>query len=56
MSKVCEEKLYLQHREGYLKKRQVLVVGAPLLRGTEAPISQPNRESQKVCYLLGAKI
>ncbi|GAB0205522.1 hypothetical protein GRJ2_003017800 [Grus japonensis] len=38
------------------KKRRVLVVGDPLLRGTKVPICQPDRESQEVCCLLGAKI
>jgi len=38
------------------KKSQLLVVDDSLLRGTEAPICQPDRESHEVCCLPGAKI
>ncbi|GAB0210389.1 hypothetical protein GRJ2_003504700 [Grus japonensis] len=38
------------------KKRRVLIVGDSLLRGTEAPICRPDRESREVYCLLGAKI
>jgi len=42
---------------GYCTKRpRVLVVGDSLLRGTEVPICQPDREAREVCCLLGAKV
>lgn len=36
--------------------KSLLVVGNPLLRGTAAPICQPDREAGDLCCLLGAKI
>lgn len=42
---------------GYCKKKHyVLVVDNSLLKSTEAPLCWPDRESQEVCYLPGAKI
>ncbi|KAM7138764.1 uncharacterized protein RBU57_016504 [Macrochelys suwanniensis] len=38
------------------RKRRVVVVGDPLLRGTEAPICRPDISSREVCCLPGARI
>ena len=38
------------------KKKRVLVAGDSLLRGTEAPICQPDRESCDICCLPGDKV
>uniref|UniRef100_A0A8D2KRG4 SGNH hydrolase-type esterase domain-containing protein n=1 Tax=Varanus komodoensis TaxID=61221 RepID=A0A8D2KRG4_VARKO len=37
-------------------RRQVIVVGDSLLRGTEAAVYRPNLETREVCCLLGAHI
>ena len=42
-----------RHRE---KKRRVLAVGDPRLRGTEAPTCRPDREAREGCCFLGAEV
>jgi len=44
------------HSRYHKKKQQVPLVGNSLLKGTEAPICRPDRESREVCCLPGAKV
>ena len=51
-----EETTPAAHSGYYKMKQWVLIVGDSLLKGTEAPICQPDREAPEVCYLPGAKV
>lgn len=54
---VLHEETILAACSGYhKKKRHVLVVGDPLLKGIETSLFQPDRESQDVCCLPRARI
>uniref|UniRef100_A0A8D0KK09 SGNH hydrolase-type esterase domain-containing protein n=1 Tax=Salvator merianae TaxID=96440 RepID=A0A8D0KK09_SALMN len=55
---LCSQKpLERRDRSGTVKKnRRVVVVGDSLLRGTEAAVCRPDRNSREVCCLPGARI